>query len=462
MEKHKTRIEADSIGNIEVPINKYWGAQTQRSLDNFKIGEDKIPLPVIKSYARLKKATAIANFRCEELSKEKSDIICTVCDEIIEGKLDDHFPLVVYQTGSGTHTNMNLNEVIVNRAQELIGKGDGAKKFLHPNDDVNMSQSSNDTFPTVMNVTAYLVLLHKVLPALNTLKEAFEIKSEEFENIIKTGRTHMMDAAPISLGQEISAFVTHFEKSINNIEGSLEHLSELAIGGSAVGTGLNVPEGFDKIVVAELSIATGVRFKIAENKFEAMSFNDAIVSAHSHLKNLAVSMIKILNDLRMMASGPRCGLSEIMLPANEPGSSIMPGKVNPTQIEAALMVCSRIIGNDTTMSLAGINGQFQLNVSKPLMIHVFLESAELLADACRSLEMNCIRGILPNKAKINEYLNRSLMLATALNNFIGYDKVAKIVKLASKDDTSLKEACLKLGFLSEDEFDDIVNPRKMI
>lgn len=451
------------MGQVKVPADKYWGAQTQRCLDNFKIGNHLMSHEIISAYAVIKKAVAIANQKCGVLTDIKSDLIQKVCDEIIAGKLDENFPLPIWQTGSGTHTNMNVNEVISNRAQEIAGEKVADKvKVLHPNDDVNKSQSSNDTFPTAMNIAAYQCLNNKTIPAVENLINSFREKSEQFKNIIKTGRTHMMDAAPISVGQEFSAFVSQLEKGLSNLVYSLKDLSELALGGTAVGTGLNAPNGFDKIAIAEISIITGISFTPAKNKFEALASNEAIISSHSALKQLATSLFKIINDLRLMVSGPRCGLNEISLPSNEPGSSIMPGKVNPTQIEAASMACLQIIANDNAVSAGVASGYFQLNVYRPLIIKNFLESASLLGDICNSLKINCIDGIKINKSQVSKYLNNSLMLVTALNTHIGYDKAAKIVKLAFDENITLKQACVKLGYLSEAEFDNIVNPSEMI
>jgi fumarate hydratase class II len=458
----KTRKEKDSMGVVEVPAEKYWGAQTQRSLQNFKIGQ-KMPTEIIRSLALLKKACANANFKLNKISKDKADLISLVCDEIIKGKLDDNFPLVTWQTGSGTQTNMNLNEVIANRAHVISGgKLSDKTKLLHPNDDVNCSQSSNDTFPSAMNIAAMSVITSKTLPALNALLRGIKKLSVDFSNIIKTGRTHFMDATPISFGQEFSGYAAQIEFGIKSLERSLDHLSELAIGGTAVGTGLNAPKSFDKYVCKFVSEYTNIKFLPAPNKFEALAANDAIIETHAALKQIAVSLNKIANDIRFMASGPRCGLNEILIPENEPGSSIMPGKVNPTQIEALTMVCFQIIGNDTAISLGGMNGHFELNVYKPLLIKNFLESANLLAEACNSFLDNCIIGITVNKEKAEYYLNQSLMTVTALNSKIGYEKAAIIAKVAYKNGISLKEAAVKTGYISDKDFDNIVCPRKMI
>ncbi|HOZ30261.1 MAG TPA: class II fumarate hydratase [Bacteroidales bacterium] len=458
----KTRKEKDTMGTIGVPADKYWGAQTQRSLQNFKIGQ-QMPEEIIRAMAVLKKACARANYILKKISKEKSELISLVCDEIIAGKLDDNFPLVVWQTGSGTQTNMNINEVIANRAHVISGgKLTDKVKILHPNDDVNCSQSSNDTFPSAMNIAAMSAIFFKTLPALKDLHKGIQKLSFDFANIIKTGRTHFMDATPISFGQEFSGYATQLEFGIKTLERSLMHLSQLAIGGTAVGTGLNAPKTFDKKVCKYVSEYTDIKFLPAVNKFEALASNDAIVETHAALKQIAVSLNKIANDIRFMASGPRCGLNEIFIPENEPGSSIMPGKVNPTQVEALTMVCCQIIGNDTAISLGGMNGHFELNVYKPLIIKNFLESANLLAEACSSFLTNCVIGISVNKEKAEYYLNQSLMTVTALNSRIGYEKAAIIAKFAHKNGLSLKDAAVKTGFISAEEFDNIVCPRKMI
>jgi len=458
----KTRKEKDTMGVVDVPADKYWGAQTQRSLQNFKIGQ-QMPKEIIQSMAVLKKACASANFSLKKISKEKAELISVVCNEIISGKLDDHFPLVVWQTGSGTQTNMNLNEVIANRAHVIAGgKLDDKNKILHPNDDVNCSQSSNDTFPSAMNIAATSVIINKTLPSLKKLQTGIKKLSDDFAGIVKIGRTHFMDATPISFGQEFSGYAAQLKFGINSLERSLKHLSELAIGGTAVGTGLNAPKGFDKKVCTLVSSYLGINFVPATNKFEALASNDAIVETHASLKQIAVSLNKIANDIRFMASGPRCGLNEIFIPENEPGSSIMPGKVNPTQIEALTMVCCQIIGNDTAISTGGMNGHFELNVYKPLLIKNFLESANLLTDACSSFLTNCIAGIVINKEKAEYYLNQSLMTVTALNSKIGYEKAAIIAKNAFKNGTSLREEAVKSGYISEKEFDNIVCPRMMI
>lgn len=458
----KFRTEKDSMGSIEVPMEALWGAQTQRSLQNFKIGA-RMPIEIIRAMAILKKACAESNSFLKVMPEDKMKLIVAVCNEIIEGKLDDQFPLVVWQTGSGTQTNMNLNEVVSNRAQIMSGKTlEDSVKILHPNDDVNKSQSSNDTFPSAMNIAAKLVIVKKTLPAIKTLRDGLSVLSNKNLDVIKTGRTHFMDATPISFGQEFSGYVSQLDHGIIAIENTLQHLSELAIGGTAVGTGLNAPKGFDIKVCEFISKYTKLDFFTAPNKFEALAANDAMVETHGALKQLAVSLNKIANDIRFMSSGPRCGFSEINIPENEPGSSIMPGKVNPTQIEALTMVCAQVIGNDTTISIGGMNGHFELNVYKPLIIKNFLESANLIAEACLSFYTNCVCGISVNNSKAEYYLNQSLMTVTALNSTIGYEKAAIIAKNAHYKGISLKESALETGFISEKEFDKIVDPRKMI
>jgi len=460
----KYRTETDTMGDVQVPKDKYWGAQTQRSLSYFQIGPAaSMPLEIIHAFGYLKKATAIVNARFELLSETKLKLISEVCDEIIKGKLDDQFPLVIWQTGSGTHTNMNCNEVIANRSHVLQGNKLGVgKRLIHPNDDVNMSQSSNDTFPTAMQMAAYRKLVEITIPAIEILENTFLEKSKALEDVIKIGRTHLMDATPITLGQEFSGYTSQLKHGLNALKNTLPHLSELAIGGTAVGTGLNAPQGFGEEVAFVVSGLTKLPFISAQNKFEALASNDSIVETHGAFKQLAVSLMKIANDIRLSASGPRSGIGEIYIPANEPGSSIMPGKVNPTQVEALTMVCARIMGNDTTISIAGSNGQFELNVYKPLIISTFLESASLLGDACRSFNDHCVAGIEPNYERIKENLTNSLMLVTALNPHIGYDKAAMIAKKALKDNTSLKKAALELGFMTEQQFDEWVVPGSMI
>jgi fumarate hydratase class II len=458
----KNRKEHDILGVIEVSGEKYWGAQTQRSFENFKIGE-RMPLEVIHAFALLKKACAFANRDLGKLDANKASSIFLVCDEISKGILDDNFPLVVWQTGSGTQTNMNLNEVIANRAHVLNGgKLTDEVKSFHPNDDINKSQSSNDTFPTVMNIAAMLLVQNSLLPSLIKLKSEFEKKSEEFKDYIKVGRTHMMDATPISFGQEFSGYISQIDHGIKSLQNSLEHLYELAIGGTAVGTGLNAPKGFDKSVVSYINDFTGLEFTCAENKFEAMAANDAIVETHSSVKQLAVSLNKIANDLRLMSSGPRCGLSEIVLPTNEPGSSIMPGKVNPTQIEALTMVCAQVFGNDVAIATGAMNGQFELNVNKPLIIKNFIESVKLLSEAVNSFTDNCLVGMKVNSQQLDKNLENSLMSVAVLNEKIGYENAAKIAKYAFENDISLREAVQITALVSVEIFDNAVKPKNLI
>lgn len=458
------RIEKDTMGEVSVPSAKYWGAQTQRSIINFPIGKKaSMPIEIVHAFGYLKKAAAITNAELGVLSNKKSEVIQATCNEIINGSLDEHFPLVVWQTGSGTQTNMNVNEVVANRSHELLGNSLGeGERLIHPNDDVNKSQSSNDTFPTAMHIAAYLKIVKKVIPSIQILKEALRNKSEEMSEVVKIGRTHWMDATPLTLGQEFSGYVAQLEYGLQALKSSLPHLSHLALGGTAVGTGLNAPEGYDVIVAKHIAYLTDQPFETAPNKFEALAAHDAIVESHNALKQIAVSTNKIANDIRLLASGPRSGIGEIIIPSNEPGSSIMPGKVNPTQIEAITMVCARIFGNDTTISFAGTNGHFELNVYKPVMIHAFLESANLLADAAQSFTKNCVLGILPNKARIDEHLNNSLMLVTALNVHIGYEKSAKIAKKAYEENKTLKEAALELNYLTGSQFDNWVVPMNMV
>ncbi|MBE49676.1 MAG: fumarate hydratase, class II [Flammeovirgaceae bacterium] len=459
----KTRKEKDTLGYIEVPIDKYWGAQTQRSLINFDIGFEKMPWEIIESFAVLKMAAAETNHELGVLNKEKMEVIATVCEEILDGKLVDHFPLVVWQTGSGTQTNMNVNEVISNRGHELMGGKISDKiKKIHPNDDVNKSQSSNDTFPTAMNMAAYHLIESYTIPSVKELENTLAKKSRKFKDIVKIGRTHFMDATPLSLGMEFSGYATQLKNGIKELKQSLDHLSEIALGGTAVGTGLNTPKGYSKVVAKKISEITGYKFISAPNKFESLAANDAIVGASGALKKLAVALMKIGNDIRMLASGPRSGIGEILLPSNEPGSSIMPGKVNPTQCEALTMVCAQVIGNDVATTVGGMNGHFELNVYKPLMAYNILNSSRLIADACNSFNNNCAKGIEPNKKVIENHLNNSLMLVTALNNHIGYDNAAKIAKKAHKEGTSLKEAAISLNLVSEKDFDKWVDPKKMI
>ncbi|MBW8324452.1 MAG: class II fumarate hydratase [Prolixibacteraceae bacterium] len=458
------RTETDTMGKIKVPADKYWGAQTQRSIINFPIGPPaSMPIEIIHAFGFLKKAAAITNHKFGLLTEEKMKIILQVCDEIIAGQLDDQFPLVIWQTGSGTHTNMNCNEVIANRAHVLLGNKMGkGKRLIHPNDDVNRSQSSNDTFPTAMNIAAYQMIVDYTIPRIELLQNTLNEKSVANTEIIKIGRTHFMDATPITLGQELSGYVSQLKYGIRALKNTLPHLSELAMGGSAVGTGLNTPQGYDREVAAVISQLTGLPFITAENKFESLASNDALVETHGAIKQLAVSLMKIANDIRMLASGPRSGIGEITIPSNEPGSSIMPGKVNPTQTEALTMVCAQVIGNDTTISFAGANGHFELNVFKPVMINALLQSARLIADACKSFNDHCASGIEPNLPQINKNLSHSLMLVTALNPHIGYENAAKIAKKAFDDQLSLKEAALALCLITEQQFDEWVIPKEMI
>ncbi|MCB0557913.1 MAG: class II fumarate hydratase [Lewinellaceae bacterium] len=457
------RKEKDSLGYVDVPADKYWAAQTQRSAENFKIGGHLMPEEVIHAFAILKKAAALANLGLGVLEKEKADAIAQVCDEILAGKLADQFPLVVWQTGSGTQSNMNVNEVVANRAHVLRG-GQLAddKKFLHPNDDVNKSQSSNDTFPTAMHIAAYKMLVETTIPGIEALRDTLKEKSEKFMEVVKIGRTHFMDATPVTVGQELSGYVAQLDHGLRAIRNSLPHLSELALGGTAVGTGLNTPKGYDVEVAAKIAELTGLPFVTAPNKFESLAAHDAIVESHGALKTVAVSLMKIGNDIRMLASGPRCGIGELIIPSNEPGSSIMPGKVNPTQSEALTMAMAQVMGNDVAINIGGMTGHFELNVFKPLMIFNFLTSARLIGDACNSFNENCAVGIEPNYSRIKENLNNSLMLVTALNTHIGYDKAAEIAKKAHKEDKTLKAAALELGYLTAEQFDAWVRPEEMV
>ncbi|MDA3905896.1 MAG: class II fumarate hydratase [Bacteroidales bacterium] len=458
------RIEKDTMGNVEVPADKYWGAQTQRSKMNFKIGDEgSMPKEIVQAFGYLKKAAAITNNALGILSNEKKDLIAKAADEIIEGKLFDQFPLVIWQTGSGTQSNMNVNEVISNRSHVLAGNklGEG-KPMIHPNDDVNKSQSSNDTFPTAMHIAAYKMIAEITIPGVELLRDTLATKAEEFKNIVKTGRTHLMDATPLTLGDEIGGYVSQLDHGLVALKNTFPHMAELALGGTAVGTGLNTPKGYDVKVAETIADLTGFPFVTAENKFEALSAHDAIVETSGALKTLAVSLMHIGNNIRVLASGPRCSIGEIRLPENEPGSSIMPGKVNPTQNEALTMVCAQVIGNDAAITVGGMQGHFQLNVFKPVMIYNLLQAARLLGDACVSFNDNAAIGIEANEAIIKENLDNSLMLVTALNTHIGYEAAAKIAKKAHKEGSTLREATLALGYLTDEEFTKIVDPGKML
>ncbi|MUU77236.1 class II fumarate hydratase [Winogradskyella endarachnes] len=458
------RIEKDTMGEVKVPAEKLWGAQTERSRNNFKIGPSaSMPLEIVYGFAYLKKAAAFANCDLNVLSKEKRDLIATVCDEILEGKHNDQFPLVIWQTGSGTQSNMNVNEVVANRAHQIAGKviGEG-EKTIQPNDDVNKSQSSNDTFPTGMHIAAYKKVVETTIPGIIQLRNTLHKKSIEFKSVVKIGRTHLMDATPLTLGQEFSGYVSQLDHGLKALEHTLAHLSELALGGTAVGTGLNTPEGYDVLVAKYIADFTELPFVTAENKFEALAAHDAIVETHGALKQIAVSLNKIANDIRMMASGPRSGIGEIIIPANEPGSSIMPGKVNPTQCEAMTMVCAQVIGNDVAISVGGTQGHYELNVFKPMMAANILQSAQLIGDACVSFEEHCASGIEPNHKVITELLNNSLMLVTALNTKIGYYKAAEIANTAHKNGTTLKEEAVNLGYVSAEDYDEWVKPENMV
>ena len=458
------RIEKDTMGDVKVPSNVLWGAQTQRSRNNFKIGRPgSMPLEIIYGFAYLKKAAAFSNCELGGLPEVKRDLIAAVCDEILEGKHDAQFPLVIWQTGSGTQSNMNVNEVIANRAHQLAGKTIGqGEKTLQPNDDVNKSQSSNDTFPTAMHIASYKKLIDLTIPGVTKLYNTLLAKSKEFDKIVKIGRTHLMDATPLTLGQEFSGYASQLEHGLIALKNTLPHLSQLALGGTAVGTGINTPKGYSENVAAHIANFTGLSLITAKNKFEALAAHDAIVESHGALKQLAVSLNKIANDVRMLASGPRSGIGEIAIPANEPGSSIMPGKVNPTQCEALTMVCAQVIGNDMAIAVGGMQGHYELNVFKPVMASNMLESAQLLGDACLSFEAHCASGIKANEAVIDQQLNNSLMLVTALNTKIGYYKAAEIANTAHKNGTTLKQEAVNLGYLSEDEFDAWVKPEDMV
>lgn len=459
------RIEKDTMGPVEVPADKYWGAQTQRSINNFKIGGEKnrMPIEIIRAFAILKKAAAQTNAELGVLSQEKADIISTVCDEILEGKHDDQFPLVVWQTGSGTQSNMNSNEVIAYRAHVLMGGSlEDEKKKIHPNDDVNKSQSSNDTYPTAMHVAAYKMVVETTIPGIQKLRDTLDAKAKAFKDVVKIGRTHFMDATPLTLGQEFSGYVAQLDHGLRAIKNTLSHLSELALGGTAVGTGLNTPKGYSELVAKKIAEFSEQPFVTAPNKFEALAAHDGMVEAHGALKQVAVSLMKIANDIRMLSSGPRSGIGEILIPENEPGSSIMPGKVNPTQVEAITMVAAQVMGNDVAISIGGSNGHFELNVFKPLIAANFLQSARLIGDACVSFNDNCAIGIEPNTPMIQRHLENSLMLVTALNTHIGYENAAAIAKKAHKEGTSLREAAIGLGLLTSEQFDEWVKPEDMI
>lgn len=457
------RTERDTMGEVQVLAEKFWAAQTERSRNNFKIGaESSMPTEIIEAFAYLKKAAAYTNTELGVLSSDKRDMIAKVCDEILEGKLHDQFPLVIWQTGSGTQSNMNVNEVISNKAHVNNGGILGEKSEIHPNDDVNKSQSSNDTFPTAMHIAAYKKVVEHTLPAVEKLRNTLHEKSETFKNFVKIGRTHLMDATPLTLGQEFSGYVAQLDYAVKAITNTFDHLQELALGGTAVGTGLNTPKGYDILVAKYISDFTGLPFVTAPNKFEALAAHDAIVETHGALKQLAVSLYKIAQDIRLLASGPRSGIGEILIPENEPGSSIMPGKVNPTQNEAMTMVCAQVLGNDTTISFAGTQGNYELNVFKPVMAYNFLQSAQLLGDACISFNDHCAVGIEPNLPRIKELVDKSLMLVTALNTHIGYENAAKIAKTAHKNGTTLKEEAINLGLLTAEQFDEWVKPEDMV
>ncbi len=458
----RTRTETDSMGPIEVPADRYWGAQTQRSLHHFSIGDDRMPVEVVRAFGILKKACALVNQELGRLPKEKADLIVGAAQEVMEGKLDDHFPLFVWQTGSGTQSNMNANEVIANRAVEVAGGQLGSKAPIHPNDDVNMSQSSNDSFPTAMHVAAAQAVVGEVLPSVRALRESLAKKADEFDGIVKIGRTHLQDAVPLTLGQEFSAFLAQLDDDVQRIEGSLGGLYELAIGGTAVGTGLNSPAGFGERVAEKIAEGTDLPFVAAHNRFAALAAHDGLVHAHAALKTLAVSLFKIASDIRLLGSGPRSGLGELELPENEPGSSIMPGKVNPTQTEALTMVCTQVFGNDVAVTAAGSQGHFQLNVFKPVMIRNFLHSARILSDACRNFREFCVEGLKAREDQISEHLDRSLMLVTALSPRIGYDKAAEIAKKAHNEGITLKQAAVDLGYVTEAEYDEWVRPEDMV
>lgn len=457
------RIEKDTMGEVKVPANRFWGAQTERSFENFKIGpEASMPKEIIKAFAVLKKAAAYANHELGVLPVEKRDAIAGVCDEIAAGKLDDEFPLVIWQTGSGTQSNMNVNEVVANKAQfNKFGKL-GGELFIKANDDVNKSQSSNDTYPTAMHIAAYRALVEKTIPGIKQLKQTLERKANDFDEVVKIGRTHLMDATPLTLGQEISGYAAQLGWGLRAIDNTLPHLAQVALGGTAVGTGLNTPKGYDELVAKYIAEFTGLPFVTADNKFESLAAHDAIVESHGALKQVAVSLNKIANDIRLLASGPRSGIGEIIIPANEPGSSIMPGKVNPTQSEALTMVAAQVMGNDVAITIGGAQGHFELNVFKPMMAANFLQSAELIGDACVSFDIHCAQGIEPNYPRIKELLDNSLMLVTALNTKIGYYKAAEIAQTAHKNGTTLREEAVRLGYVTPEEFDEWVKPEDMV
>ncbi len=458
------RIEHDTMGEVKVPADKYWGAQTQRSRENFKIGDPaSMPKEIIKAFGYLKKAAAMANNELGVLPVDKKDLIAKVCNEIIAGDLNDQFPLVIWQTGSGTQSNMNVNEVVSNRAHVINGGklGEG-KSPIHPNDDVNKSQSSNDTFPTAMHIAAYKILIENTIPGIEKLRNTLDKKAKDFKDVVKNGRTHWMDATPLTLGQEFSGYISQIDHGLTALKNTLPHLTELALGGTAVGTGLNTPKGYDVLVAKKIADLTDLPFITGTNKFEGLAAHDAIVESSGALKQLAVSLMKIANDIRVMASGPRGGIGELIIPSNEPGSSIMPGKVNPTQVEALTMVCAQVMGNDTAITIGGMQGHFELNVFKPVMIHNFLESAGLLGDACVSFNDNLAVGIEPNHIEIKHKLENTLMLVTALNTRIGYEKSAKIAKKAHAENTTLRKAAIELGYVTNEQFDEWVDPNKMI
>lgn len=459
-----TRKEKDTMGVVEVPADKYWGAQTQRSIENFKIAQDinKMPREIVRAFAYLKKAAALTNLDLGVLPKEKAELIAKTCDEIVAGKLDDQFPLVVWQTGSGTQSNMNVNEVVAYRAHVMQGGSLlDEKKAVHPNDDVNKSQSSNDTFPTAMHIAAYKILIEVTLPGIQKLRDTLAAKSKEYMKVVKIGRTHLMDATPLTVGQELSGYVSQLDHGMKAIKNTLAHLSELALGGTAVGTGLNAPKGYDKLVAQKIADLTGLPFITAENKFESLAAHDAIVEAHGALKTVACSLMKIANDIRLLASGPRSGIGELFIPDNEPGSSIMPGKVNPTQCEAMTMVAAQVLGNDVAINIGGATGHFELNVFKPMMIYNFLHSARLIGDVCVSFNDKCAVGLEPLYDNINKHVNNSLMLVTALNTKIGYYKAAEIAQTAHKNGSTLKETAIALGYLTAEQFDEWVKPEDM-